>query len=142
MEPRSGIDHVQGILSGEIPQAPMAVTVGFDLTRAEVGEASFETQPSEGHLNPLGTVHGGLAMIMLDSAAGCAVHTTLEPGEAYATLETKVNMLRPIMPGQGPIRADGKVLHRGSRTALSEATLYAVDTGKALAHATSTCMIL
>jgi len=138
----TGLDHIRAIMSGEIPQATMALTLGFDLTRAEFGEAAFEAEPGDQHLNPMGTVHGGLAMTMLDSAAGCAVHTTLAPGEAYATLETKVNMLRPIQPGSGTIAAEGKVIHRGSRTALAEATLRSVDTGKPLAHATSTCMIL
>lgn len=138
----SGLDHIRGILNGDVPQAPMALTLGFELTRAEFGEATFEAEPGEQHLNPLGTVHGGLAMTMLDSAAGCAVHTTLAAGEQYATLETKVNMLRPLLPGSGVIVADGKVLHRGSRTALSEATLRSKETGKTLAHATSTCIIL
>lgn len=138
----SGLDHIRAIMSGEVPQAPMAITLGFDLTRAEFGEATFEAVPGEQHLNPMGTVHGGLAMTMLDSAAGCAVHTMLAPGEAYATLETKVNMLRPILAGSGAIVAKGKVLNRGSRTALAEATLRSAETGKPLAHATSTCMIL
>jgi uncharacterized protein (TIGR00369 family) len=138
----SGLDHIRAIMSGEVPQAPMALTLGFDLTRAEFGEATFEADPGEQHLNPMGTVHGGLAMTMLDSAAGCAVHTTLEEGEQYATLETKVNMLRPIMPGSGTIAAVGQVIHRGTRTALAEATLRSVESGKALAHATSTCLIM
>ncbi len=138
----TGLDHIKGILSGEVPQAAMARTLGFELTRAEFGEATFEAEPGDEHLNPMGTVHGGLAMTMLDSAAGCAVHTTLGPGEQYATLETKVNMLRPILPGSGAVIAEGKVLHRGSRVALSEATLTSIETGKTLAHATSTCLVM
>jgi len=138
----SGLDHIRAIISGEIPQAPMAVTMGFELKSVEFGESRFEGVPGEQHLNPLGTVHGGLALTMLDSAAGCAVHSTLADGEHYATLETKVNMLRPILPGSGVVVAEGKVIHRGSRTALAEATLTAAETGKRLAHATSTCLIM
>ena len=120
----------------------MAVTMGFELKSVELGESRFEGEPREDHLNPLGTVHGGLALTMLDSAAGCAVHSTLTDGELYATLETKVNMLRPILPGSGMIVAEGKVIHRGSRTAMAEATLTSAETGKRLAHATSTCLIM
>jgi uncharacterized protein (TIGR00369 family) len=138
----SGLDHVRAIVSGEIPQASMAVTLGFELISADFGESRFEGVPGEQHLNPMKTVHGGLALTMLDSAAGCAVHTTLAEGEVYATLETKVNMLRPILPDGGTVVATGKVLHRGSRTALSEATLRSAETGKVLAHATSTCLIM
>ena len=138
----SGLDHIRAIISGEIPQAPMAVTMGFELKSVEFGESRFEGEPREHHLNPLGTVHGGLALTMLDSAAGCAVHSTLTDGELYTTLETKVNMLRPILPGSGMIVAEGKVIHRGSRTAMAEATLASAETGKRLAHATSTCLIM
>lgn len=138
----SGLDHIRAIISGEIPQAPMAVTMGFELKSVELGESRFEGEPREHHLNPLGTVHGGLALTMLDSAAGCAVHSTLVDGEHYATLETKVNMLRPILPGSGVIVAEGRVIHRGSRTAMAEATLTSAETGKRLAHATSTCLIM
>ncbi len=138
----TGLEHIRGIVNGDVPQAAMALTLGFELTHADFGESRFEAVPGHQHLNPLGTVHGGLAMTMLDSAAGCAVHTTLGEGEMYATLETKVNMLRPVLPDTGTIVAEGRVINRGSRTALAEATLTSAETGKALAHATSTCLIM
>lgn len=98
--------------------------------------------PIEAHQNPLGSVHGGILTTLLDSAMGCAVHTTLPIGGMYTTLELKVNFLRPAFAGGKRLLCAGTVLHRGSTTVLAEATITGADTGKKLAHATSTCLIL
>jgi uncharacterized protein (TIGR00369 family) len=138
----NGLDFIGGILRGDLPQAPMARLLGFDLSQVEEGRVVFEAEPGERHYNPLNTVHGGLALTMLDSAAGAAVHTTLLRGQLYSTLETKVNMVRPITADTGRIAAEGRVLHRGSRIVTAEGTLRTVDRGQLLAHGTSTCLVL
>ena len=138
----SGLERIRAIRDGDAPQAPMALTLGFELERVEEGDASFLGEPAEKHLNPLGTIHGGLALTMLDSAMGVAVHTTLDAGQSYGTLETKVNLVRSITLDTGTVRAEGRIVHRGSRIATAEGRLVAVESGKLLAHGTSTCMIL
>ena len=92
-------------------------------------------------LNPLGSVHGGIALTLIDSAAGCALHTELGAGVGYSTVETKVNFIRPISADSGLVRAEGKVLSRGRQIATAEARVTSVD-GKLLAHGTSTLIIL
>jgi uncharacterized protein (TIGR00369 family) len=98
--------------------------------------------PGEQHLNPIGSVHGGFAATLLDSALGCAVHTTLPAGVGYSTLELSVNLVRGITPATGPVISAGRVLHAGRRTATAEARLTAEDGGALLAHAKTTCLIL
>jgi uncharacterized protein (TIGR00369 family) len=137
-----GLAFIGAIMRGDLPQAPMARLLGIELAEVSQGQVSFEADPGEQHYNPLNTVHGGLALTMLDSAAGAAVHTTLVRGQLYSTLETKVNMVRAITAATGRISAAGRVVHRGSRTATAEATLRALDGGQLLAHGTSTCLIL
>lgn len=141
-ETLSGLDLIRAIRDGDIEQAPMAVLLGFDLEEVEEARVTFVGTPGEQHLNPMGTVHGGLALTMLDSAMGAAVHTTLAPGQHYGTLETKVNLVRAIMPDTGAIVAEGTVVNRGSRVATAEGRLTARESGKLLAHGTSTCLIL
>jgi uncharacterized protein (TIGR00369 family) len=138
----SGLDYIRAIERGEVPQAPMALLLGFDLAEVEEARVVFTAEPGEQHYNPMNAVHGGLALTMLDSAMGAAVHTTLSPGQLYGTLETKVHMVRAITADTGPVHADGRVVHRGSRVATAEASLTAERTGKLLAHGTSTCLIL
>jgi uncharacterized protein (TIGR00369 family) len=125
----------------EIPHAPIAELVGFDLVEAGEGRASFELDPAERHYNPLGTVHGGIAATLLDSAMGVAVHTTLNAGETYTTLELKVNFVRAITEATGRVVATGSVIHRGGRVATAQARLTDED-GRLLAHGTSTCLIM
>jgi uncharacterized protein (TIGR00369 family) len=125
----------------EIPHAPIAELVGFDLVDVGEGHASFELDPAERHYNPLGTVHGGIAATLLDSAMGVAVHTTLNEGETYTTLELKVNYVRAITEATGRIVASGSVIHRGGRVATAEARLTDGE-GRLLAHGTSTCLIM
>jgi len=124
----------------EIPHAPIAELVGMELVELGEGQATFALDPSERHYNPLGTVHGGIAATLLDSAMGCAVHTTLNEGERYTTLELKVNFVRAITEATGRVVASGSVIHRGGRIATAEARLADED-GRLLAHGTSTCLI-
>jgi uncharacterized protein (TIGR00369 family) len=125
----------------EIPHAPVAELLGFTLIELGDGQASFELDPGERHYNPLGTVHGGIAATLLDSAMGVAVHTTLDEGQRYTTLELKVNFVRAITEDTGPVVATGSVIHRGGRVATAEARLTDAD-GRLLAHGTSTCLIM
>ncbi len=138
----SGIDYMRALVAGEMPPPPIAVTMRFAPIEVEVGRAVFEGAPGEEHYNPIGVVHGGYASTLLDSAAGCAVHTTLAKGEAYTTHTVEVKMVRPILRDTGRVRAEAEVIHRGRRQATVAAKLCAVETEKLLAHATSTCMIL
>ena len=102
----------------------------------------FEGSPDESVYNPIGAVHGGYAMTLLDSAMGCAVHTTLAVGERYTTLEVKTNFVRPITLETGRVRCEGVVIHRGAMVATAEGRLIAVESGKLLAHGTTTCLII
>ena len=137
----TGLEAMHAIVAGELPGPPIAELVGFDLVEVGEGRASFELDPAERHYNPLGTVHGGIAATLLDSAMGCAVHTTLNDGEAYTTLELKVNYVRAITEQTGRIAATGTVIHRGGRVATAEARLTDADE-RLLAHGTSTCLIM
>jgi uncharacterized protein (TIGR00369 family) len=138
---RSGLELMRAIAAGELPPPPVARLLGFDLVEVEEGRVVFAMPPAEEHLNPLGTVHGGVLSTLLDSAMGCAVHTTLPAGALYTTLELKVNFLRPALPGGGELRAEGRVVHAGGTVALAEAQIVDAVTGKLIAHATSTCML-
>jgi uncharacterized protein (TIGR00369 family) len=136
----SGLDLLRAMLEGELPLAPIQSLLGYDLVEAEEGRVVFEGHPGEQHYNPIGSVHGGFAATLLDSALGAAVHSTLAQGEAYVTLEVKFNLVRPITADTGDVLAEGRVVHRGRTVATSEADLRDGG-GKLLAHATSTCLI-
>ncbi len=98
---------MQDLLSGDLPAPPMSATLKFGLTEVEEGRVVFKGLPTEEHLNPLGTVHGGWTATIMDSALGCAVFTTVKPGEAYTTVEFKVNLVRPLLPGMGEVFCEG-----------------------------------
>jgi len=136
----SGLELMRGIVAGTLPPAPIQELLGYSLVEAEEGRVVFEGRPGEQHYNPIGTVHGGFAATLLDSALGACVHSTLEQGSAYMTLEVKFNLVRPITAETGPVRAEGGIVHRGRTVATSEAHLRD-GAGKLLAHATSTCLI-
>ena len=138
----SGLDQMRAIRDGKHPAAPIQDLLGFDLAEVDEGRAVFTIEPDERHLNPLGTVHGGIAGTLIDSACGCAVHTTLPPGGGYTTLETSFNLVASIRPGDGELACEGKVVHRGSRVATAEARMTRVSDGRLVAHGTSTCMII
>lgn len=141
LETRTGRELLEAIVAGTLPSPTMGATLGFALVEVGEGRAVFQGIPSEAHMNPLGTVHGGWAASVLDSALGCAVHATLAAGERYTTLELKINMTRAITPQTGALTATGTVIYRGRRTATSEARL--VDgAGKLYAHGTATLLIL
>ena len=136
----SGIEYVRQIFDGELPPPPISQLMGFHGVEFEHGRAVFEMTPGPEHYNPIGSVHGGIALTLLDSAMGCAVHTTLPAGVGYTTLEVKTNFVRPITAETGLIRCEGTVVHGGSRIATAEGKL--VDAaGKLLAHGTTTCLI-
>lgn len=136
----SGMEYIEAIFRGELPAPPISDLLGFRGVEAEPGRAVFEMEPGPQHYNPIGSVHGGIALTLLDSAMGCAVHTTLGPGVGYTTLEVKTNFVRPISVDTGVIRCEGTVLHSGSRIATAEGKLTDAN-GKLLAHGTTTCLI-
>ena len=142
VEPLSGLDFMRRIGAGDIPPPPIAVTLNLGMVSVDHGRAVFEGRPGAEHYNPIGVVHGGYAATLLDSALGCAVHTTLDAGEAYTTLTLETKFVRPITGDTGLVRAEAEVVHRGRRQATAEAKLIAVSSGKLLAHATSTCLVL
>lgn len=137
----SGLEFLKAVFDGTLPPPPIAATMDFTGAEAGEGRAVFVGEPGEFLYNPIGVVHGGFAMTMLDSAMGCAVQTTLAQGEGYTSLETSVNFVRPITKETGRVRCEGSILHRGGRIATAEGRLIAEKTGKLLAHGTTTCLI-
>lgn len=137
----SGLDAIRGILEGRFPQPSISDTLGFRLAEVDFGRVVFEGEPSERVLNPMGAVHGGWALTLIDSACGAAGHTTLPAGVGYGTLETKANFVRPISADTGTLRCEGKVLALG-RTILTAEARLTDAAGKLYAHGTSTCMII
>lgn len=135
-----GLELLKKLVAGELPPAPMARLLGYDLVEVSEGRAVFRATPAEFHYNPAGQVHGGFAATLLDSAMGCAVYSTVDAGSTYTTVELKVNYLKPVTVATGPVRAIGTVLHRGRRTAMAEGRLEDAA-GRLLAHATTTCLI-
>ncbi|WMX43665.1 PaaI family thioesterase [Streptomyces roseicoloratus] len=136
----AGLDFLRAIAEGRLPGAPLGALIGFALEEVEDGRAVFSFEPGEEHYNPIGGVHGGVYATLLDSAAGCAVHSTLPQSMAYTSLDLSTRFLRPITRDTGKVRAIGTVLSRGRRTALAEAGLYDGQ-DRLLGHATSTCML-
>ena len=135
------IDYLRAIRDGVLPPPPIAKLLSMDLVEVEEGSAVFQLTPAEQHYNPIGVVHGGIALTMLDSAMSCAVQSMLPEGKGYTTLELKVNLVRAISIKTGTIRATGKVLHVGKQTGTAEGKLEDSQ-GKLLAHGTTTCIIL
>lgn len=120
--------------------APIAATLDFWATEFSEGRAVFSSTPAEFHYNPIGTVHGGYSATLLDSAMGCAVHTTLPAGQAYTTLEFKINLVRPLTASAGQVDCEGWVVHRGGRVATAEGRIVDAS-GKIYAHGSTTCLI-
>jgi len=136
----SGLAFVQGLADGSLPLNTIARTLGYDVTAAAPGRVVVSALPTDALLNPAGTVHGGFAATLLDSAMGLAIQSTLEAGVAQTTLEFKIALLRPITPDTGPIAAEGVVLSRGRRVGTAEGRLTD-GAGRLLAHGTTTCLI-
>jgi uncharacterized protein (TIGR00369 family) len=135
-----GMEQLMLIFDGVLPPPPIAETLGMVDFGGERGAISVGLEPERRHYNPLGSVHGGVLATLLDTAAACSVHSTLEPGERYTSLDLTVKFLRPVTVESGRLRAVGKVVQRGRRTSLAEAQVFdAAD--RLVAHATSTCMV-
>jgi uncharacterized protein (TIGR00369 family) len=135
-----GLECLQRVIAGELPPPPMARLMDLRLIEVTSGRAVFASTPAEFHYNPLGVSHGGFAMTLLDSAMGCAVHSTLQAGDIYTTIEFKVNFLRPLTVATGEVRGVGTVLNTSRATALAEGRLEGPD-GKLYGFATCTCLI-
>jgi uncharacterized protein (TIGR00369 family) len=137
---RSGVQFFEAVGSGQLPTPPIGHTLDFWPVEWEVGRIVFQGTPAMAHYNPLGSVHGGWIATLLDSAVGCAVHSTLPAGKGYTTIELKVNYVRAVTSESGPLRAEGKVIHVGGQVATAEGRLHDAA-GKLYAHATTTCLV-
>ena len=136
----TGLQQMQALLDGRLPYPHIADTMDFSLVEIGEGRAVFQGTPQMKHYNPLGSVHGGWYATLLDSAVGCAVHTTMPVGKAYTTAELSVNIVRAASHKSGPLRAIGTVLHTGRQLATAEGRIVGAD-GKLYAHATTTCLV-
>lgn len=140
LQGKSGLQIMQGLLSGELPYPHIADTLDFALLSVDKGQAVFQGTPQLKHYNPLGGVHGGWYATMLDSAMGCAVHTMLAAGQGYTTAELSVNIVRAASERSGPLRTIGNVVHCGRQLATAEGRIVGPD-GKLYAHGTTTCLV-
>ncbi len=137
---RGGLELLRGIMTGELPPAPISQTLDFFLAEVEPGRVVFQGNPQPAFYNPVGSVHGGWVATLLDSCVACAVHSLLPVGKGYTTVELKVNFVRAVVPDSGPLRAEGKIINLGGRIATAEGRL--IDAAARLyAHATTTCLI-
>ena len=138
----TGMEYMTAVVTGAVPPPPIAVTMRLRPVELEEGRVIFEGEPGEEHYNPIGVVHGGYAATLLDSALGCAVHTTLPAGVGYTSLGLEAKYVRPITRDTGRVLCEARVVYRGRKTATSEARLTEANSGKLLATGTSTCLIL
>lgn len=139
-EGKTGLELMTAMLNAEFPAPPIAKLMDFLLVEISPGRAVFQGSPGRGHLNPMGSVHGGWYATLLDSALGCAVHTMMPAGRAYTTAELGVNLVKAITPAVRRVRAIGTVIHCGRQLATAEARLVGPD-GTLYAHATTTCLV-
>jgi uncharacterized protein (TIGR00369 family) len=137
-----GLAFLQAIKDGELPPAPIAELLGFEIRDIARGRVTFAMTPQEKHYNPIGMVHGGVTATLLDTVMGCALHTTLAEGTGYSTVDISVRYLRPVTVQSGLVVATGTLVHKGRRTATAEATLVEASTGRLLATATSSLLVL
>jgi uncharacterized protein (TIGR00369 family) len=137
----SGLEFWRGLVDGSIPRPPLAWLLGMMIVEADEGRALFDVTPGEQHYNPIGTVHGGIAATILDSAMGAAIHTTLPAGWSAGTLDLSVRFLRPISAQTGRVLCEGVVMHRGRSAATAEGRLWAEESGKLLAHGTGSAVL-
>lgn len=136
----SGMDFLHGIFAGRFPRPPIGQTLGFEPIEIEKGRTVFVGTPEMRHYNPIGVVHGGYAATLLDSCMGCAVHSALEAGQGYTTLELKINYVKALTEKTGRVRAEGKIINVGRQVATAEGRLID-ENGKLYAHGTTTCLI-
>jgi len=137
----SGLEFMRAFLTGELPSPPFMELLGIRIVSVEPASVAFEFEPAEFMYSPLGNVHGGIVTVLLDTAMGCSFHTTLPAGVGYTTLELKINFVKSVTASSGTLRAEGHVVHSGSRVATTGARLVDRD-GRMYAHASSTLMIL
>jgi uncharacterized protein (TIGR00369 family) len=137
-----GLECMQAIVDGTLPPPPIARLLDFEIVEVQDGRALFAMQPAEWMYNPIGSVHGGIAATILDSCMGCAVHTTLEAGVGYTTTDLQVRYIRAMSDTTGRVLAEGRVVHRGKRTATAEGRLFVESDERLLAHGTTGCVIL
>jgi uncharacterized protein (TIGR00369 family) len=136
----SGLELLRAMGNGDLPRPPIMHLLGTGRLDAEEGRVVVTLEPQEYHYNPLGTIHGGVLATLLDTATGCAVHSTLPAGVGYTTLDLTTKFLRPASIASGLLTCEGTVLSKGRRTALAEARITDAK-GALIAHATSTCML-
>lgn len=136
----TGLEFVRGMVAGTLPLNTIARTLGYDIVEAESGRVVITAQPNAEHLNPAGTVHGGLAATLLDSCMGLAIQSMLGKGVGSTTLEIKISFVRAITPETGLIRAEGTVLNCGRRVGTAEGRV-SDSKGRLLVHGTTTCLI-
>jgi uncharacterized protein (TIGR00369 family) len=136
----AGVDYLRAIVAGELAAAPISRLMQFDLTEVEPGRVTFVCRPDESMYNPIGAVHGGLVCTLLDSAAGCALHSVLPTGKAYTSVEIKVNYLKAVRADTGDLVTTGTVVKSGARVGFTEATVTD-RAGVLIATATSTLLI-
>ncbi len=135
----SGLEIIQAMISGEFPRPSMADTCPMVFVEARSGAIKFRATADERHLNPMGGVHGGFAATVLDSVTGCAVHTMLEAGAGYGTIDLSVKMLKPI-PINTSLLAEGNIIHISRNIGVAEGTIK-TEQGVLLAHAIATCWL-
>jgi len=138
---KTGLEIMRAMQHHELPAPPIAKTLNFWLVAADEGTVTFEGETSFDLLNPLGIVHGGWALALLDTVTGCAAHTTLGIGESYTSVECKGNFSRPIPHDLGKVRAVGQVITRGKKIITAEGKIFSME-NKILAHGTATLIIL
>ena len=136
----TGLDFLRGIVEGRLPAPPITDTLGFTLAEVAPGFALFTMTPAFKHYNPIASVHGGVAATLLDSCMSCAIQTNFQAGTGYTTLEIKINFVRAITQETGPIRAEGRSLYVGRRSATAEGKIIDAG-GTLLAHGTTTCLV-
>ena len=136
----SGLEFVKGLATGALPLNMIAQTLGYDVVEAESGRVAITLDPTDAHLNPWGTVHGGLTATLLDSCMGLAIQSMLERGVGSTTLEFKISLVRAITLETGQIKAEGRVLNCGRRVGMAEGRVTDAK-GRLLAHGTTTCLI-
>ena len=137
----TGLEFLQAMANGELPAPPIMSTLGVDGFAVGPGWARFDLTPGEHHYNPIGSVHGGVMSTLLDSAMGCAVHSTLDAGVAYTTIDLQVTFVRALTVDTGPVRCEGRVIHAGGRIGTAEGRITDSD-GRIYAHGTTTCLVL
>jgi len=138
----SGLEFIAGIKEGRYPAPPISKTLNYRLDEVEKGRVVFSAEPDFAAMNPIGSIHGGWFGTLLDSCMACAVQTMLPKGSGYTTLEYKINILRPVMPGSGVYKAIGLIDHVGRRTGIARGEIRHEASGKCVATGSTTCLIM